>query len=88
MSRTTVPTITRTTPTMTVTAPATARVTTSRTLSLSVSERTAQRSHRDFRPASHMGRSNHYEVIPYLYDRLGDTQCGAMTHAAAPAAIR
>jgi hypothetical protein len=55
------PTITRMTPSMTVTAPTTDRVMTSRTLlAVAVLERTAQRSHRGYRPASHMARCNHY----------------------------
>jgi len=53
-----VPTITSRTPSMTVTAPATDRVMTSLTLlAVAVSERTAQRSHRAYCPASRMGRS-------------------------------
>jgi hypothetical protein len=50
------------TPSMTVTAPATDRVMTSRTLlAVPVSECTAQRSHRGYRPASHMASCNHYD---------------------------
>jgi hypothetical protein len=47
---------------VTVAAPATDRMTTSRILlPVAVSERTAQPSHRDYRPASQMARCNHYE---------------------------
>jgi hypothetical protein len=47
---------------MTVTAPATDRVMTSLTLlAVAVSERTAQRSHRAYCPASRMGRSAGYD---------------------------
>jgi hypothetical protein len=61
-SRIAVPTITRRTPSMTVTAPATERVMTSLTLlAVAVSDRTAQRSHRDYCPASRMSRSAGYE---------------------------
>ena len=58
----TVPRMTRTMPSMTVTAPATDRIMTSRILLVvAVSERTAQRSHRGYRPASHMASCNHYD---------------------------
>jgi hypothetical protein len=57
-----VPRITRKAPSMTVTAPATDKVMTSRTLlAVAVSERTAQRSHRGYRPASHMASCNNYD---------------------------
>src|SRR5262249_15358768 len=50
----------RMTPIMTVTAAATDRTMTSRTLPVvAVSERTAQRSHRDYPPASPNARCNH-----------------------------
>ncbi len=52
---------TRITPSVTAAAPATDRTTTSRILlPVGVSERTAQPSHRGYRPASHMARCNHY----------------------------
>src|SRR5215472_7787943 len=52
----------RMTPIMTVTAAATDRTMTSRTLLVvAVSERTAQRSHRGYRPASQMASCNHYD---------------------------
>jgi hypothetical protein len=47
----------RNAPSMTSTAPATATGVTSRTLAVAGSERTDQRSHRGYRPASHMSRS-------------------------------
>ena len=51
-------------PTPTITALTTDRVMTSRTLPAgAVSERTAQRSHRALRPASHTGRSAHYDLL-------------------------
>jgi hypothetical protein len=47
---------------MTVTAAATDRMMTSRTfLAVAVLERTAQRSHRGYRPASQMASCNHYD---------------------------
>jgi hypothetical protein len=49
-------------PSMTVTAAATARMMTRRTLLVvAVLERTAQRSHRGYLPASHMASCNHYD---------------------------
>jgi hypothetical protein len=49
-------------PSMTVTAAATDRTVTSRTLLVVAElERTAQRSHRGYRLASHMARCNHFE---------------------------
>jgi len=49
-------------PSMTVTAAATARTMTRRTLLvMAVLERTAQRSHRGYRPASHMASCNNYD---------------------------
>jgi hypothetical protein len=49
-------------PIMTVTAAATDRAMTSRTLLVvAVPERTAQRSHRGYRPASQMASCNHYD---------------------------
>jgi hypothetical protein len=48
-------------PSVTVAAPATDRTTTARILlPVGLSERTAQPSHRGYRPASHMARCNHY----------------------------
>src|SRR5215469_14873058 len=56
------PTAMRMTPIMTVTAAATDRTMTRRTLLVvAVSERTAQRSHRGYRPASQMASCNHYD---------------------------
>jgi hypothetical protein len=53
---------TRMAPIMTVTAAATDKTMTSRTLLVvAVPERTAQRSHRDYRPASQMASCNHYD---------------------------
>jgi hypothetical protein len=50
------------TPIMTVTAAATDRTMTSRILLVvAVPERTAQRSHRGYRPASQMASCNHYD---------------------------
>jgi hypothetical protein len=50
-------------PTMTVTAAATARMVTSRTLLVVAElERTAQRSHRGYRLASHMARCDHFRT--------------------------
>ena len=63
-SRTAVPTIMSRTPSMTIMAPATDKVMTSRTLlAVARSERTAQRSHRHYRPASHTGRSTSYDRV-------------------------
>jgi len=68
---------TRITPSMIVTALATDKVMTSRTLpAVAVSERTAQRSHRGYLPASHTGRSTHYGLLsatlpPNLGTRIG-----------------
>ncbi len=52
----------RSAPSTTITAPATAPVVTSRPLVVAVSERTAQRLHRGYRPASRMGRSAHHDL--------------------------
>src|SRR5271167_461264 len=61
-SRMTTLAATKMTPNMTVTAAATARTMTRRTLLVvAVSERTAQRSHRGYPPASHMASRNHYD---------------------------
>jgi hypothetical protein len=50
------------TPSIAVTAATTARTATSRTfLVVAVLERTAQRSHRGYRLASHMASCNHYD---------------------------
>ena len=55
-------TTTRLAPIMIVTAAATDRTMTSRTLLVvAVFERTDQRSHRGYRPASHMASCNHYD---------------------------
>jgi hypothetical protein len=52
--------ITKMAPSMTVTAAATDKMVTSRTLLVVAElERTAQRSHRGYRPASHMASCNH-----------------------------
>jgi len=61
-SRMTTLAATKMTPSMTVTAAATARTMTRRILLVvAVSERTAQRSHRGYRLASHMASCNHYD---------------------------
>ena len=53
---------TRMAPSMTVTAAATDRTVTTRTLLVVAAlERTGQRSHRGYPPASHMGSCNHYD---------------------------
>jgi hypothetical protein len=61
-SRITMLAATKMAPNMTVTAAATARTMTRRTLPVvAVLERTAQRSHRGYRLASHMASCNHYD---------------------------
>jgi hypothetical protein len=64
-SRMSVPRSTKTAPDITVKAAATDRVMTRRILrAATVRERTAQPSHRGYRPASHMASRNHYDPIP------------------------